>query len=149
VNSSILNDKTTALPLAALAEDWLTALEAEGKSKHTLVAYRGGVSAFLAWHARQADADPVLDKAAASAFLKDLQLAHTEPLWLSASGRRTFQYAGLSLALAARAKAAGIERFHLHRLRHTGASRWLAAGGSEQGLMAALCAATRSASASR
>jgi integrase len=31
---------------------------------------------------------------------------------------------------------AGIEGFHIHRLRHTAASRWLAAGGSEAGLMA-------------
>jgi integrase/recombinase XerD len=30
---------------------------------------------------------------------------------------------------------AGIKGFHLHLLRHTASSRWLAAGGSEQGLM--------------
>jgi integrase len=31
---------------------------------------------------------------------------------------------------------ADIKDFHLHLLRHTAASRWLAAGGSESGLMA-------------
>ena len=35
-----------------------------------------------------------------------------------------------------RARAAGIEEFRPHRLRHTAAHRWLAAGGSEGGLMA-------------
>jgi integrase/recombinase XerD len=38
--------------------------------------------------------------------------------------------------LADRAERAGISGFHLHLLRHTAASRWLAAGGSEGGLMA-------------
>ena len=31
---------------------------------------------------------------------------------------------------------AGIHGFHPHKLRHTAAHRWLAAGGSESGLMA-------------
>ena len=44
-------------------------------------------------------------------------------------------YHGLSAAIKARAKAAGINNFHLHLLRHTAATRWLRAGGSEQGLM--------------
>jgi integrase len=35
-----------------------------------------------------------------------------------------------------RAKQAGVEGFYLHRMRHTAATRWLAAGGSEGGLMA-------------
>lgn len=35
-----------------------------------------------------------------------------------------------------RATAAGITGFHLHMLRNTAATRWLAAGGSENGLMA-------------
>jgi integrase len=35
-----------------------------------------------------------------------------------------------------RADQAGIAGFHPHRLRHTAAHRWLAAGGSEGGLMA-------------
>lgn len=44
---------------------------------------------------------------------------------------------GLNQALRRRARYAGIYGFHLHRLRHTAAHRWLAAGGgSESGLMA-------------
>lgn len=35
-----------------------------------------------------------------------------------------------------RARRAGIPGFHPHILRHTAAHRWLAAGGSEGGLMA-------------
>ena len=42
---------------------------------------------------------------------------------------------GLRASLQERAELAGIKNFHLHLLRHTAASRWLAAGGSEQGLM--------------
>jgi integrase len=56
-------------------------------------------------------------------------------LWLGASGKR-FGYQGLHKALRDRAQLAGIEDFHPHRLRHSLAHRWLAAGGSEQGLMA-------------
>lgn len=57
-------------------------------------------------------------------------LADTAPLWLPGGGRPTFGYQGLAQALGTRAKDAGVEGFHLHRLRHTGASRWLAAGGN-------------------
>jgi integrase len=39
------------------------------------------------------------------------------------------------VALKRRAQAAGIDGFHLHLLRHTAATRWLRAGGSEAGLM--------------
>jgi site-specific recombinase XerD len=49
---------------------------------------------------------------------------------------KTFSYWGLARTLRQRAREAGIEGFHLHLLRHTAASRWLAAGGSEGGLMA-------------
>ncbi|WP_234789675.1 tyrosine-type recombinase/integrase [Mycolicibacterium mucogenicum] len=59
----------------------------------------------------------------------------TAALWLSARGT-ALSYAGLSRALKARADQANIAGFHLHVLRHTAATRWLAAGGSEQGLMA-------------
>lgn len=55
-------------------------------------------------------------------------------LWLSSRG--PLSYRGLAEALRARAVTAGIHDFHLHRLRHTTAVRWLAAGGSETGLMA-------------
>jgi site-specific recombinase XerD len=61
--------------------------------------------------------------------------ASTPTLWLGASGK-TFGYFGLNDALRLRAKRAGIDGFHLHLMRHTAASRWLAAGGSEGGLMA-------------
>jgi integrase len=55
-------------------------------------------------------------------------------LWVGAGG--SFGYYGLSGALKARAKAAGIEGFHCHLLRHTFATRWKAAQGSDDGLMA-------------
>ena len=62
-------------------------------------------------------------------------LAETSVLWL---GDRSngFSYDGLYVALKYRAGLAGIENFHPHLLRHTAAHRWLAAGGSEGGLMA-------------
>lgn len=63
------------------------------------------------------------------------RLAHTEALWLGGGGQR-FRYHGLDVAMKRRAEAAGISGFHLHLLRNTAATRWLAAGGSENGLMA-------------
>ena len=267
-------DAITAVDLGDLAGSWYIALEAEGKSRATLKAYRAGVAGFLAWHAAQfPDAVPVLDRPAAAAYLADLRragqspgtmrlrfgalrlfsawlaeegetsgdplrsmkppkgdkpvvpalsdaeldaltracrgtgfaarrdealvrlmaatglragevcdlrvsdvdlrgktlvvrrgkggkgrrigigpqaaraldrylrarrahrLAATDALWLGEMGR-SFGYQGLARALGLRAKAAGIDRFHPHRLRHSFASRWLAAGGSEDGLMA-------------
>ncbi|OEU86423.1 hypothetical protein DB35_10800 [Streptomyces abyssalis] len=65
---------------------------------------------------------------------KGHRLADTDTLWLGAQGRG-LSYDGLYSALKARAKDAGIEDFHPHLLRHTAAARWLAAGGSEGGLM--------------
>lgn len=61
--------------------------------------------------------------------------ASTSALWLGDRGKG-LSYDGMYCALRARAEAAGIEGFHPHRLRHTAASRWLAAGSSEGGLMA-------------
>ena len=63
------------------------------------------------------------------------RLAGTPALWLGDRGK-AFNYDGLHKALGARATAAGITGFHPHLLRHTAAHRWLAAGGSEGGLMA-------------
>jgi integrase/recombinase XerD len=63
------------------------------------------------------------------------RLAGTPALWLGDRGK-DFAYHGLRNAMQRRADAAGIEGFHIHRLRHTAASRWLEAGGSEGGLMA-------------
>jgi integrase len=62
-------------------------------------------------------------------------LADTSALWLGERSR-SFHYDGLYRALVKRARAAGIRNFSPHQLRHTAASRWLAAGGSEGGLMA-------------
>lgn len=71
------------------------------------------------------------------------RLAERGPLWLGGGGQ-TFGYHGLNVALKKRAEAAGIERFHLHLLRSTAATRWLRAGGSEGGLMAVAGWSTRS-----
>jgi site-specific recombinase XerD len=61
--------------------------------------------------------------------------AHTDALWLGGGGQG-FGYHGLDVTMKRRAAAAGITGFHLHLLRNTAATRWLRAGGSEQGLMA-------------
>ncbi|GAB2751658.1 tyrosine-type recombinase/integrase [Sinomonas soli] len=63
------------------------------------------------------------------------RLAGTPALWLGDRGK-PFSYDGLHKTLRERAATAGIEGFHPHKLRHTAAHRWLAAGGSEGGLMA-------------
>lgn len=62
-------------------------------------------------------------------------LAATPDLWLGRHGKR-FGREGLSRCLRRRARRAGVQGFRPHRLRHTAAHRWLAAGGSESGLMA-------------
>jgi site-specific recombinase XerD len=62
-------------------------------------------------------------------------LAATPDLWLGSRGRR-FGRDGLSRSLRRRAARAEVKGFRPHRLRHTAAHRWLAAGGSESGLMA-------------
>jgi site-specific recombinase XerD len=61
--------------------------------------------------------------------------ADAPELWLGGPVK-AFSYTGLYHALTWRAELAGISRFHPHLLRHTAATRWLAAGGSEGGLMA-------------
>lgn len=63
------------------------------------------------------------------------RLAASPDLWLGDRGKR-FSYDALHKTLRERAGVAGIEGFHPHRMRHTAAHRWLAAGGSESGLMA-------------
>jgi integrase/recombinase XerD len=62
-------------------------------------------------------------------------LAALPDLWLGERGM-PLRYSGFWEALGRRAKIARIDRFHPHLLRHTSATRWLAAGGSEGGLMA-------------
>ncbi|QEU91377.1 tyrosine-type recombinase/integrase [Streptomyces kanamyceticus] len=63
------------------------------------------------------------------------RLAALPGLWLG-ERNRGFSYYALHKTLAYRAELAKIEDFHPHILRHTAAGRWLAAGGSEGGLMA-------------
>lgn len=63
------------------------------------------------------------------------RLAGTPGLWLGDRGKE-FSYDALHKTLKMRADMAGIQGFHPHKLRHTAAHRWLAAGGSESGLMA-------------
>jgi integrase/recombinase XerD len=65
---------------------------------------------------------------------RDHKLADTQDVWLGARSN-AFNYTGLWRTLAYRAKLAGIDGMHPHRMRHTAATRWLAAGGSEGGLM--------------
>ncbi|MGO9928083.1 MAG: tyrosine-type recombinase/integrase [Mycobacterium sp.] len=57
------------------------------------------------------------------------------PLWISERGNR-LAYTGLVSTLKARAADAGVIGFHVHRLRHSAAVRWLRNGGSEVGLRA-------------
>lgn len=61
-------------------------------------------------------------------------LAAGAALWLG-DRSKPFSYDGLHKSLKYRAALAGVQNFHPHRLRHTAAHRWLAAGGSEGGLM--------------
>lgn len=63
------------------------------------------------------------------------RLAASPDLWLGDRGK-AFSYDALHKTLGERARVAGIEGFHPHRMRHTAAHRWLSAGGSETGLMA-------------
>lgn len=60
--------------------------------------------------------------------------ASSPAMWLGARGT-ALVYPGLYDALTRRAEEAGVAGFHPHRMRHTAAHRWLAAGGSESGLM--------------
>jgi site-specific recombinase XerD len=63
------------------------------------------------------------------------RLADAGPLWVGGGGK-TFGYHALHEGLKARAAQAGIEGFHPHLLRHTFATRWKAARGTDDGLMA-------------
>lgn len=57
------------------------------------------------------------------------------PLFVSERGGRRLSYTGLRGTLGERAADAGVVGFHVHRLRHSHAVRWIAAGGSEASLM--------------
>lgn len=65
------------------------------------------------------------------------KLADGPMLWLGTRGRG-FSYAALWAMVKVRAEQAGIEGLNPHRFRHTAATRWLAAGGSEGGAVAAM-----------
>ena len=58
------------------------------------------------------------------------RLAASPALWLGDRGKG-FTCDALHKTLRLRADQAGVAGFHPHRLRHTAAHRWLAAGGSE------------------
>ncbi len=144
--------------LALLLPSWELALRAERKSPQTVKAYGDGVRRFLSWCQVQ-DRVAVLDRRTVDAFVGDLLDSGAEPstararqlavrrfrpgwwragtgaLWLGDRGKE-FSYDALHKTLGERAAAAGIVGFRPHRLRHTAAHRWLAAGGSEGGLMA-------------
>jgi site-specific recombinase XerD len=62
--------------------------------------------------------------------------ADSKALWLGARTRQALGPHGLRVTLLERSEMAGIKGFHPHVLRHTAASRWLTAGGTEGGLMA-------------
>jgi site-specific recombinase XerD len=62
------------------------------------------------------------------------RLADTPQLWLGAGGQ-TYSYAGMQRAFEHRGRLAGVPRLHPHLLRHTAATRWRRAGGSEEGAM--------------
>jgi site-specific recombinase XerD len=61
--------------------------------------------------------------------------AESKALWLGARTHQPLGPHGLRVTLAERATAAGIRDFHPHVMRHTFASRWMSARGSEGGLM--------------
>ena len=61
--------------------------------------------------------------------------AESGPLWVSGRGTR-LSYTGMVSTLKGRATEASVAGFHVHRLRHTAAVRWLKSGGTETGLMA-------------
>jgi site-specific recombinase XerD len=63
-------------------------------------------------------------------------MASSGALWLGGQDGKTFRYPGLNHMLKYRARLAGMDSFHAHLLRHTFATRWKAAQGSDDGLMA-------------
>jgi integrase/recombinase XerD len=64
--------------LAALRDSWITHLEAERKSSHTIRTYTAGLDAFARWCAREAR-EPALDRATVEKFTASLLAAGAEP----------------------------------------------------------------------
>ena len=60
---------------------------------------------------------------------------YADELWLWLGKRGQMKDSGVSQLLRRRAREAGIEHVHAHRLRHTMAHQWLANGGTEGDLM--------------
>lgn len=57
-------------------------------------------------------------------------------LWLWITDKSDhLSYQGMQATLGTKASQAGVRHFHYHRLRHSMASNWLRAGGTEGGLM--------------
>ena len=83
-------------------------------------------------HARRSKFSPAT-AAAIDRYLRAELGPVSGPLWRGRGGR--LSYTGLCNALRRRATQAGVEGFHVHRMRHWAAVRWLAAGGTEGGLM--------------
>jgi site-specific recombinase XerD len=61
--------------------------------------------------------------------------AATEPLWLGTGGRATISADGIDAMLKRRAAKAGLQGVHPHMFRHSWASAFRAAGGSEGDLL--------------
>lgn len=103
-----------------LDECWLLARRGKG-GKSRRVRFSPATSAAIDRYKRARD--------------RAVRMPATGPLWVSTWGTR-LSHNGLVNTLKARAAAAGVVGFHLHRLRHTAAVRWLRNGGSEVGLRA-------------
>jgi site-specific recombinase XerD len=58
------------------------------------------------------------------------------PLWITSRSGTRLSYRGMTQSLKERARDARVDGFHVHRLRHTAATRWLRSGGTETGLRA-------------
>lgn len=100
--------------------------------RHRRVAHvrhgKGDKERWVAFSPRTADAIAVYVRKARNRH----KLAYSDRLWLgipASSGR--FGYQGVAQALGKRAKAAGVQGFHIHRIRHTWASNLLRDGASE------------------
>lgn len=66
------------VPLSVLADRWLNALEASGKSPATVKFYGTGLRGFIAWHAQQGT-EPVLDADTLNRYLVALRRAGQQP----------------------------------------------------------------------
>ena len=70
-----------------------------------------------------------------SAVRGTLRLASTRQLFLGGGDRGSRVSRSAGGAVGTGAEQAGVEGFHVHRMRHSFASRWLASGGTEDNLI--------------